>query len=379
MKDNSIQTGPIKIGVLFSQTGPMAVTEGAHIQGVLLACEELNAAGGINGRRIEPVIVNPDGSDRRYDLMATELLLKQGINAIFGCCLSSSRKAVLPIVERYNGVLFYPSVYEGFEYSPNVIYGGAVPNQVIVPLLEYLFANHGKRVALFGSDTLYAREINRIVNEFLSDSGGSVVEEIYFPFGTTPARFEPALKRVLASGVDAIMSTVVGEDSVTLYETFHAIKGEGRAVPIASLTTTESELAKISPAARVGHLSALPYFGTLDNPANKAFVAAFQGRYGEGRLPGIYTEVCYMLVRIYADAVRQCGETDTDSILPILISSIYDGPAGQTSIDIDTNHFMHRPSIGRGNAAGAFDIVWRSNTLVRADPYLVAYDRSLVG
>ncbi|NKJ40300.1 transporter substrate-binding domain-containing protein [Rhizobium sp. SG570] len=367
----------IKIGVLFSQSGPMAVTETAHIQGVLLACEELNAQGGIRGRLIEPVIVNPDGSDERYDRMATDLLLKQGINAIFGCCLSTSRKAVLPIVERYNGILFYPSVYEGFEYSPNVIYGGAVPNQVIVPLLEYLFAHHGKRIALVGSDTLYAREINRIVNEFLSDSGGSVVEEIYFPFGTSAARFEPALKRVVASGVDAIMSTVVGEDGVVLYEAFHSVERDGQDIPIASLTTTESELAKMSAGARAGHLSALPYFGTLDNPQNKAFVAAFQKRYGERKTPGVYTEVCYALVHIYADAVRQCGETDSDSILPILTSAVFKGPSGDKSIDLDTNHFMQRPLIGRANISGDFDIVWRSNAPIRADPYLVAYDRSL--
>lgn len=367
----------IKIGVLFSQSGPMAVTETAHIQGVLLACDELNAQGGIRGRLIEPVIVNPDGSDQRYDRMATDLLLKQGINAIFGCCLSTSRKAVLPIVERYNGILFYPSVYEGFEYSPNVIYGGAVPNQVIVPLLEYLFAHHGKRIALFGSDTLYAREINRIVNEFLLDSGGSVVEEIYFPFGTSAARFEPALKRVVASGVDAIMSTVVGEDGVVLYEAFHSVERNGHDIPIASLTTTESELGKMSPEARAGHLSALPYFGTLDYPQNKAFVAAFQKRYGEGKTPGVYTEVCYALVHIYADAVRQCGETDSDSILPILTSAVFKGPSGDKSIDLDTNHFMQRPLIGRANISGDFDIVWRSNAPIRADPYLVAYDRSL--
>lgn len=368
---------PIKIGVLFSQSGPMAVTEAAHIQGIMLACDEVNSAGGIGGRLIEPVIANPEGRDQRYDVLATELLLKQGVNAIFGCCLSSSRKAVLPIVERYNGILFYPSVYEGFEYSPNVIYGGAVPNQVIVPLLEYLFSNHGKRIALFGSDTLYAREINRIVNEFLSDSGGSVVEEIYFPFGTPPSRFEPALKRVVASGVDAIMSTVVGEDSVTLYETFHTIQGDGRTIPIASLTTTESELAKISPDARVGHVSAQPYFGTVDSPANKAFVEAYRKRYGTQQIPGIYTEVCYSLLHIYADAIGQCGETDTDCLLPILTAAIHKGPAGDTSIDHDTNHFMHRPLIGRSNRKGEFDIVWCSNTLIRADPYLVAYDRSL--
>lgn len=229
----------LKIGVLFSQSGPMAVTENAHLRGVLLACEEINADGGVLGRKLDPIILDPAGSDTDFARLAAELLVRHRVNVIFGACLSTSRKAVLPVVERFNGILFYPSVYEGFEYSPNVIYGGAVPNQVVVPLLEYLYRNEGRRIALIGSDTLYAREVNRIVAEFLDESGGEIVEEIYAPVGSSDAHFSVVLSRIANSNTDAIISTVVGEDSISLYNAFSAAGLRGDSLPIASLTTTE--------------------------------------------------------------------------------------------------------------------------------------------
>lgn len=367
----------VKLGVLFSQTGPMAVTENANIEGVLIACDEINGRGGINGRPLEPVIADPAGDDRRYEELATDLLLRQRVRAIVGCCLSTSRKKVVPVVERYNGVLLYPSVYEGFEYSPNVIYGGAVPNQVIVPLLEYLFAHFGKDVGLIGSDTLYAREINRIVKEFLSENDGKVVGEIYLPFATRSERFGPSLEQLVANEPKAIISTVVGEDTIVLYEAFNTIRS-GRNVPIASLTTTESELGRMSPEARAGHLSALTYFGSLDTPQNPEFVAAYRKRYGLDKVPGVYTEAGYALVHMFADAVRQAGESDTESILPILSGAAFRGPSGDKVIDLDNNHFLMWPMIGRASKNGSFEIVWRSAGAVRPDPYLISYDRSLV-
>ncbi len=367
----------IKIGVLFSQTGPMSVSENAHIQGVLLACEEINAGGGVSGHKLEPILLNPEGSDNRYAELAAELLIKHRVPAIFGCCLSSSRKAALPVVERFNGVLFYPSVYEGFEYSPNVIYGGAVPNQAILPLLEYIFANHGNRFALVGSDTLYAREVNRIVNEFLQESGGHVEEEVYFPFGTDGNRFAPLLKRLGHADIDVIVSTVVGNDSVTFYNTFSEAGLSGSDLPIASLTTTESELTKIQPEARAGHLSIAPYFGSLNNPASTRFVESFQAQFGKDVIPGVYSEVCYAQVHMLAEALRQCSEPDTDAILAALSGAVFKAPGGDIFLDIDTNHFTLRPYVGRANADGSFSIVWRSGNVIAPDPYLVAYDRTV--
>jgi branched-chain amino acid transport system substrate-binding protein len=368
----------LKIGVLFSRSGSMAVTENAHTKGILLACEEINAAGGVLGRMLDPILLDPAGSDEHYASLATELLVKHRVNVIFGACLSTSRKMVLPIIERFNGILFYPSVYEGFEYSPNVIYGGAVPNQVVLPLLEYLFKHRGRRIVLIGSETLYAREVNRIVTEFLAESGGETVLETYLPIGASSDHFDVVLSRLDAAQADAIISTVVGEDSVTLYNAFAAQGLGGEQLPIASLTATESELASMPPEARAGHLSVTSYFSTLNLPANEAFRQGFLKRFGPEEEPGVYSEVCYSQVHMLADAIRQAGAEETDALLSALSGAVLKGPAGDLFLDTETNHASLRPLIGRARRDGTFDIVWRGASVVRPDPYLVGYDRSIV-
>lgn len=372
-----VEAEKIKIGVLFSQTGSMAVTENAHLQGIILACEEINNNGGIKGGEIEPIIMNPKGDDRLYAEMATELLLKHKVSTIFGCCLSSSRKAVVPIVERFNGILFYPSVYEGFEYSPNVIYGGAVPNQTILPLLDYIYSNKGKKFILLGSDTLYSREINRIVSEFLESSGGTIVYESYFPFGTSSSSMKGTIELATKDEADVILSTVVGEDSITLYSAYSEIDKSENKPAIASLTTTESELAKMKPIDRAGHISVSSYFGSLDNKQNKEFLIAFKNKYGEESIPSVYSEVCYSLVHLLANAISLSDTTETEDILNILSGAVFKGPGGDLSIDIDTNHFTVRPYIGVSTKEGGFDIVQKSLGIIRPDPYLVSYDRSI--
>lgn len=369
----------IKIGVLFSQSGSMAVTECAHLQGVLLACEEINAAGGINGTPIDPIIMDPKGIDAKYAEYATELLLKHRVNYIFGSCLSSSRKAVVPVVERYNGILFYPSVYEGFEYSTNVIYGGAVPNQMVLPLLEYIFKHYGRNITLIGSDTLYAREINRIVAEFLQGSDGTIIAEIYLPLGATAEQTEATLDNLDFAGTQAILSTVVGEDSITLYNAFSKQDLSKSGVRIASLTTTESELGKMTPQSRAGHISVSPYFGSLETIQNRTFVDAFEKRFGADGTPGVYSEVCYSMIHLFANAALNCDWTEADNVLAALSGSVFKGPSGDMFIDMETNHFTLRPLVGISNEKGTFDIVYKSPQVVRADPYLVSYDRSIEG
>jgi len=372
MTDNSI-----KVGVLFSQSGKMAVTETAHINGVLLACEEINASGGIHGLPIKPILMNPESDDRAYAEMATDLLVNYGVKTVFGCCLSTSRKAVLPLIERFDGILFYPSVYEGFEYSPNVIYGGAAPNQVVPALLEYVFRNHGQRIALIGSDTLYAREINRIVKEFLSESGGEVVTEHYLPFTPEVGDVQKVLQHCDAGKPDVILSTVVGEDSVVLYGLYAATELRKKNIPIASLTTTEAELLKVPETARAGHLSVASYFASLKTAQNDEFTKKFVKKYQDTATPSVYSEVGYALVQFYANAAKLSGRTDTASLLNALSGSVFKAPGGDLFIDMDTNHFTLRPHVGRSCADGSFDVVWSSPKVVAPDPYLVAYDRSI--
>ncbi len=370
-------TQKIKIGVLFSQTGPMAVTEKAHLQGVLLACEEINARGGIDGCLLDPIVMDPAGEDRRYAQIATELLLRHRVNVIFGCCLSSSRKVVVPVIERFNGILFYPSVYEGFEYSPNVIYGGAVPNQLVLPLLEYVYSQYGKNIALIGSDTLYAREINRVVGEFSAGSSGKIVSEAYLPFGVDPTQAKAKLREAVARSPDVILSTVVGGDSITLYSAYADLDLGLERAPFASLTTTESELAHMPAPARAGHIAVGPYFGTQKSENNQRFVQAFQARFRADTRPGVYSEVAYSLVHFFADAVRVAEQLGSDAILSALSGAVFKSPGGDLSIDLETKHFTLRPQVAKSTPDGDYEIVWSSSEAIRPDPYLIAYDRTI--
>jgi ABC-type branched-subunit amino acid transport system substrate-binding protein len=367
---------PFSFGVLLSQSGVMDVSETAHLRGILVACEEINAKGGIDGLPLSPIIVDPKVDDRRYAELAAELMLREKVNVIFGCCLSSSRKVVLPVVERFNGVLFYPSVYEGFEYSPNVIYGGAVPNQLVVPLLEYLYTRHGRRIALIGSDTLYAREINRIVKEFLFESSGTSVSEQYLSLSSTAEDFAIAVRKLADQKADAILSTVVGQHSIALYEAYATACPQPKRAPIASLTTTEAELALMSPAARVGHLAVSPYFSSIETPGNAAFNDLYH-RFHKTGSPGVYSQVAYALVHLYVNALRTAGRGDTDSLLAALSGAVFNAPGGDLCIDAETNHVSVRPLIGKADAEGQYSVVWRSPMVIRADPYLIAYDRSV--
>lgn len=373
MTDNGIN-----IGVLFSQSGSMSVSENAHLEGVLLACDEINRNGGIEGEKINPIVFDPKGDNRLYAEMAIELLIKHQVNIIFGCCLSSSRKIVLPIVERYNGILFYPSVYEGFEYSPNVIYGGAVPNQLVIPLLKYLFKEYGRNIAFIGSDTIYAREINRIVKEFLDESGGDVVSEKYLAFNPDKSQLKSALNEIISKSPDVILSTVVGDDSVDLYNLYAKLKSPNNTAPIASLTTTESELLQINKNAREGHIAVGTYFSSLKTEASEKFVQLYKDRYGIDRNPGVYSEVGYSLVHFFADSVRLAGNVETDDVLANLTGAVFKAPSGGLFIDLETNHFTVKPLVAKSNKDGCYEIQWKGNAVVKPDPYLISYDRSIL-
>src|SRR6266702_471261 len=198
-----------RVGVLFSRSGLMAVTETEHFLGTALAIQEINQSGGILGREIEVVAYDPGSDPEKYRKLADRLLTEDGISVIFGCSTSAARKAVLPAIERRNGLLWYPSLYEGFEYSPNVIYTGASPNQNSFPLAEYLVRNHGRRVFLVGSDYVYPRESNRIMRDLVESYGGEIVDEIYVPMDATEPCLRDLVARIKDRAPNVVFSTVV--------------------------------------------------------------------------------------------------------------------------------------------------------------------------
>lgn len=381
MRSNSSNSGngsSISIGVLFSQSGPMAVTEKAHLKGALMAIDEINENGGIGGIPIQPIIDDPKSDPTISRKLANKLLTQDQVSVIFGCCSSATRKAVLPIVERHGGLLFYPSFYEGFEYSPNIVYTGATPNQTVIPLVEYLFSNYGKHFGLVGSDYIFPHEINRIVKEFLVESNGTVTTEIYVAQGANYERFQLAAEKLVESAPSVILSTVVGEDTAKLYESCNSSGIGTDSCPIASLTTSESELACMNVKSRAGHITALPYFQSIQTSENHEFVNRYQSRYRSGDMPCVYSETTYSQVRMLARALARVEDQSPESLLNAMQGTQFEAPQGSIMIDSDNNHTYVTPRIGRSTSKGTFEVVWQAPTPIKPDPYLVAYDRTIV-
>ncbi len=375
--DGSNRDAQIPIGVLFSQSGPMAVTELAHLKGTLMAIEEINESSGADGVKLQPIIDDPMSDPALSRKLANKLLTQDHVSVIFGCCSSSIRKAVLPAVERHGALLFYPSFYEGFEYSPNIVYTGATPNQTVIPLVELLFSKYGKRFAMVGSDYIYAHEINRIVKEFLIESDGSVATEIYIRQGAGIEQFELAAEKVAALSPDIIFSTVVGVDTAKLYESCQNKGIDAIRCPIASLTTSESELAGMQMSSRSGHITALPYFQSVETAENREFLLRYQSKYGTDDLPCVYSETTYSQVHILARALSSVASLAPESLLSAIQGNQFEAPQGSIVIDPDNNHTYLTPRIGKSTEEGTFEVIWQAPEPVKPDPYLVAYDRTI--
>ncbi len=378
--NNDSNDNSIPVGVLFSHSGSMAVTEKAHLEGTLLAICEINANGGVLGKTLVPLIENPESSPSQYTVLATQLLSQNsGVSAIFGCCSSASRKAVLPVVERFGCMLFYPSFYEGFEYSPSVIYTGASPNQTVIPLIKYLFNNCGKRIFLVGSDYIYPHEMNRIVKEFLEESGGHLAGEEYVALGADKSAHRRVAEKIRNSQCDAVLSTVVGQDTVVFYEEYADVLQHVDASPIASLTTSEAELVLMNEKARQGHITSSSYFNTIHSGENDAFIELFKQKYGEHSQPSVYSQTAYFQVYLFAKAMELSGdEYDVDSLSAALRDLRIDTPQGEVWVDGETNHVHLTPRIGLATKDASFQVVWEHEELVKPDPYLVGYNRRIL-
>jgi branched-chain amino acid transport system substrate-binding protein len=359
-----------RVGVLFSRSGLMAVTESEHFFGTALAIEEINKAGGVLGREIEVIAYDPGSVPETFRKMADRLLTDDGASVIFGCSTSAERKAVLPAIERRNGLLWYPSLYEGFEYSPNVIYTGACPNQNSFPLAEYIVRKYGPRVYLIGSDYIYPRESNRIMRDLVESYAGQVAGEQYVSMDAGEAELGRALDAIRARSPDVIFSTIVGRSAQRFYR-LYATKGLDPArLPIASLTMAEGELREIGPQYCAGHLTAASYFGSLETEASRRFKAAFAKAYGPDRPVSMWSATAYAQVKLFAKALAQAGSLDTQRLVDAAQGLGLDAPEGPIQIDADNNHVSLTPRIGRARADGGFDIVWEGKGPIKADPYL---------
>ncbi|MCP1676768.1 branched-chain amino acid transport system substrate-binding protein [Natronocella acetinitrilica] len=371
MGRNSSSENAWRVGVLFSQTGVTAVIEKSQLNGALLAIEEINEGGGVHGREIEPVIYDPGSVVARYGELAEHLLTEDDVNVIFGCYMSSSRKEVLPVIERRNALFFYPTLYEGFEYSANVIYGGAAPNQNSVPLASYLMENFGSRFYFVGSDYIYPRESNRVMRNVVRQGGGEVVGERYVTLEAGPHDFDKILEDVRAQAPDVIFSTVVGTGTINLYRAYLRTGGDGKRVPIASLTTNEAEVAEMGPEAAAGHITAAPYFRNIQSEANRRFLERYQRRFGTLDDVTSCCEAAYFQAHMFANALRATGSMDTDRLRSALQGADFDAPQGRVKIDPDNNHTYLQSRIGRVDDLGEYVVEMEVGRAIKPDPYLV--------
>ncbi|RRS02874.1 amino acid ABC transporter substrate-binding protein [Aquabacterium soli] len=365
-------TSPINVGVLFSSEGTTAGIERSQLLGTLFAIHEINDAGGIDGRELVAVHRDPQSSLQRYQQLATQLVRDDGVHVIFGCYMSSTRKAVIPVVEKWNRLLFYPTLYEGFEFSNNVIYTGAAPNQNSVLLADYMTRHFGSRVYMVGSDYIYPYESNRLMSDFvLTRPGGTKVGERYVRLDATEKDFAPIIKDILDKQPDFIFSTVVGAGTRLLYQAYAEAGLDPRRMPIASLTTCEVEAAEMGVSVAQGHITAAPYFQSLDTALNHECLARFKARFGSEVQPNMCWEAAYFQVHLFANALRAAGSDQLDRLLPSLLGSELDAPQGRVRIDPANHHTRLYPRIGRVDAQGQYEVLAETAQGIEPDPYLV--------
>jgi branched-chain amino acid transport system substrate-binding protein len=373
---NRPSTGePWRVGVLFSKTGFMSVIEETQLRGTLLAIHEINERGGVHGRPIKPVIYDPSSESSAFGRYAKKLMVDDGVTTIFGCYTSSSRKAVLPVVERLNGLLWYPTLYEGFEFSPNVIYSGAGPNQNSLALFRYLMKHHGKRFYFVGSNYVYPHVSNRIMHEFVRHNAGQVVGERYVSLRPRRADFYEVVREIRDLKPDAIFSTVVGDGTTYLYQAYAENGFDPKQMPIASLTTTEAEVRAMGFDVAEGHITAAPYFQGVENEQNRRFLMNWKKIYGDDESTNMCCEAAYFQVHLFARALEKANSLDTEQLRSAILGEDVDAPQGRISINPVCGHANLWNRIGRANRRGQFDILHESTSAVNADPYLVGYGR----
>ncbi len=365
---------PIKVGVLFSREGVTSRIENTMLAGTLFAIREINDAGGIHGRELVPVYYDPQSNPQQFRALATRLVQDDKVNVIFGCYMSSTRKAVLPVVERWNRLLFCPTMYEGFEFSNNIIYTGGAPNQNSALLADYMSTRFGARVYLIGSDYIFPYESNRIMSDFVHHrQGGAKVGERYVHLDAKESAFTPIMKDIKAKQPDFIFSTMVGKTTRMLYQAYADAGFDPKKMPIASLCTSEEEVSEMGIRLAEGHYTGGTYFQSIDTPRNRDCVALFRKLFGNEVQPNMSWESSYYQVHVFADAFREAGSDEHDILLPYVLGREFDAPQGRIRILPHNHHARLYPRIGRVNSEGQFTILAETPGGVEADPYLVSH------
>ncbi|MCT7978469.1 urea ABC transporter substrate-binding protein [Laspinema olomoucense] len=362
---------PIKVGVLHSLTGTMSIGEVSVKDATLLAIEEINAAGGVLGRPLEAVIADGESNLKTFADKAKELLTQEQVEVVFGCWTSASRKAVLPIFEELNGLLFYPVQYEGLEQSPNIFYTGAAPNQQIVPALQYLLDRGFRHIYLLGSDYIFPRTANQIIKAQLVAQDAVLAGEEYIPLGSREV--STAIAHILSVQPDAVLNTLNGDTNVAF---FRELKQAGLTpdnLPVMSVSVAEAEVREIGPEAIAGHLVAWNYFQSIDTLENQKFVRAYKAKYGSDRVTSDPIASGYLGVYLWKKAVEKAQSTQVAKVKAAAKNIELVTPKGLVKLDAKTQHLWNTVRIGQIKPDGAIAEIWNSREAVAPDPFLSRY------
>ena len=362
----------VQVGILHSLSGTMSISEVAVHDAELLAIKEINENGGVLGRQIEPVIEDGASDWPTFAEKAEKLLTVDEVEVVFGGWTSASRKAMLPVFEGLDGLLFYPVQYEGLEASPNIFYTGATTNQQIVPALDYLKEQGHTEIYLVGSDYVFPRTANRIITAYAEANGMTIVGEDYLPLGETDTA--TIVSKVVAAEPDMVFNTLNGDTNVAFFKELTAKGGTAETVPTISVSVAEEEVGGIGIENIEGHLVAWNYYQTTDTPENEAFVAAFKEEYGEDRVTADPIEAAYNSVYIWAAAAEEAGSFEVDAIKEAAKGLELDTPEGLLTVSDWNQHVYKTARIGVINGEGLIDEVWSSPEPIEPDPCLANYD-----
>ena len=352
----------IKIGILHSLSGTMAISETTLKDTMLMLIEKQNARGGINGEKLVPVVVDPASDWPLFAEKARELLTVQGVDVMFGCWTSVSRKSVLPVIEELNGLLFYPVQYEGEESSKNVFYTGAAPNQQAIPATDYYLEELGvEKFALLGTDYVYPRTTNKILNQYLIDKGipASDIFVNYTPFGHSD--WSKIVADVVALGADGkkvgVISTINGDANIGFYKELAAAGISADDIPVVAFSVGEEELSGLDTANLVGHLAAWNYFQSAESDLNDAFIKDWKATMGENRVTNDPMEAHVIGFEMYVKAVEKAGTTNVDAVRKAMYGLKVPNLTGGMAEMLPNHHLAKPVLIGEIQADGQFDII----------------------
>ena len=381
---SALAADTIKVGILHSLSGTMAISETALKETALMTIDEINKAGGVMGKKLEPVVVDPASNWPLFAEKSRQLLSKDKVDVVFGCWTSVSRKSVLPVFKELNGLLFYPVQYEGEELEKNVFYTGAAPNQQAIPAVEYLMSKDGgsaKRWVLLGTDYVYPRTTNKILRAFLKSKGvadADILEE-YTPFGHADYQTIIAkIKKFAGEGKKtAVVSTINGDSNVPFYKELGNAGLKATDVPVVAFSVGEEELRGVDTKPLVGHLAAWNYFQSIKNPENTKFIKMYRDWAKKQKLPNADSvvtndpmEATYIGIHMWKQAVEKAKSTDVDKVIAAMGGQTFKAPSGFVAKMDEKNHHLHKPVfIGEVKADGQFNVVWKTKGPVRAAPW----------